>query len=690
MARTGSGKTLAFIIPVLQRLATTASNSVGIRALILSPTRELSQQTFKYAKGLSYGSDVRIALLTGGDNIEDQFHQLAANPDIVIATPGRLLHLMHETGITLKVLEFLVFDEADRLLEMGFQAEIEAILKETNSNRQTLLFSATLPKLLAEFTRVGLRSPEVIRLDAETQLSENLLVGFFTVRTEEKQAALITLLQEVVKPEEQTIVFAATRHHVDYLHEVLTKSNISSTTIYGQMDPGARKYNLAKFVKKSVRVLLVTDVAARGIDIPQLDVVINYDFPCKPKLFVHRVGRTARAGKSGSAFSLLQIDELPYLLDLQLFLNATKVQSYLNGQENSVNGRFPSSYLALGSEQILKIRNSDPTIDSMHRSMINATKLYKDNRTAPSPASVERAKTLLGKDGILSLKVHYLVSHLGSESEEAVEAFVQEKLKTFRPSQTIFEYRNPTPMSTVMSEKRRLHDLSIQKKRKADQESEALEGDSYNDTSVNIKKRKTDDAGDEETHDKLPSTKKVSKATKVYKDDKYFLKPMSQTHHIERGLSIDDDKNKNIEDLVLDLQPDDDRSIFRKRSQMQWNAKKKNYVNVEDPSKKLFVKNEAGQLVLSGSSNGKLYKNWSEKTHKKIPTAGYTGGSVSDMPEISFYKHKNKNANTSSVKNEVKSRDEIRKMKVQEEKEKQKEKRKEYFRDKKKDERRRR
>lgn len=668
MARTGSGKTLAFVVPVVQRITSTPTNTAGIRALILSPTRELSQQTYKYAKGLTAGSGVKVALLTGGDNIEEQFHQLAANPEIVIATPGRLLHLIHETGMTLKTLEILVFDEADRLLEMGFQAEIEAIVKEANHNRQTLLFSATLPKLLAEFTKVGLRNPVVIRLDAETQLSENLLVAFFTVRTEEKQAALVTLLQEVVKPEEQTIVFAATRHHVDYLHEVLTKHNITSTTIYGQMDASARKYNLNKFVKKAVRVLLVTDVAARGIDIPQLDVVINYDFPCKPKLFVHRVGRTARAGKSGSAYSLLQLDELPYLLDLQLFLNATKVQNELQGMENCVNGRFPSAYLGITSEQILKHRNSDPSIEALHRSMGNATKLYKTNRTAPSPSSVERSKELLGMKGLLALKVHPLVAHLGSESEQALEEFVQENLKAFRPSQTVFEYRNPNPTNTAMFEKRRMYENSIKKKRDSEKLKEQMEAvEALEDEGVNIKKRKSISDGDE-------STLELNlKKPKVFKDEKYFLKNMATTHHFEKGLTIDDNKNKGIEDLILDLQPDDDRSIFRKRSQMQWNAKKRNFVNVEDPTKKLFVKNEAGQMVLSGSSGGKLYKTWSEKTHKKIPIAGQSN-SNHEMPDISFYKHKNNKANQkdSNVKNEIKSKDQLRKMKEQEEKERRK------------------
>lgn len=224
MARTGSGKTLAFTVPMINRLRSHNPENAGIRALILSPTRELCQQTYKYAKALCFGTDLRIAMLTGGDNIEHHFEQLAGNPDVVIATPGRLLHVLHETGASLGRLEFLIFDEADRLFEMGFQGEIEGIVKASPATRQTLLFSATLPKLLLEFTRAGLRTPEIVRLDAEQHLSEQLALAYFSCRTEEKPAALLMILREIVLAKEgaQAIIFTATKHHVEYLYELLT------------------------------------------------------------------------------------------------------------------------------------------------------------------------------------------------------------------------------------------------------------------------------------------------------------------------------------------------------------------------------------------------------------------------------------------------------------------------------------
>jgi len=233
MARTGSGKTLAFVVPLVNRLEKHSSDSSGVRGLVISPTRELCTQTYKYVKAVSSQTDLRIALITGGDSIEHHFDQLSANPglsspspsppislaqystcpplDIVVATPGRLLHILHETGLSLSQLEVFVMDEADRLFEEGLQDEIEAIIKEMPSSRQTLLFSATLPKMIVEFTRAGLRNPEVVRLDADSQLSEQLFLAYFTVRTYEKPAALLLILNKILKPDQQVIVFAATK-----------------------------------------------------------------------------------------------------------------------------------------------------------------------------------------------------------------------------------------------------------------------------------------------------------------------------------------------------------------------------------------------------------------------------------------------------------------------------------------------
>lgn len=287
MARTGSGKTGAFLVPLVQKLKS-HSLKMGARALILAPTRELALQTFKFCTKMSKFTDLRSCLLVGGDSMQEQFAQLAKNPDVIIATPGRLMHQLQEVDYSLNSIQYIVFDEADRLFEMGFEEQLKEILSRLPQQRQTLLFSATLPSMLVEFARAGLNDPKVVRLDSEIKLSEMLTNHFLFCRAEEKMGMLIFLLKSVIKEDQQTIIFVSTRHHVDFLNEILTRCGFLCSFVYGSMDQTARKINVAKFANKKSNLLIVTDVAARGIDIPLLDNVINYDFPSKPKLFVHR------------------------------------------------------------------------------------------------------------------------------------------------------------------------------------------------------------------------------------------------------------------------------------------------------------------------------------------------------------------------------------------------------------------
>ena len=198
MARTGSGKTAAFVIPMIEKLKS-HSSTVGSRALVLSPSRELALQTLKVVKELGKGTDLKSVLLVGGDSLEEQFSMMAGNPDIVIATPGRFLHLKVEMNLDLSSIRYVVFDEADRLFEMGFAAQLTEILHGLPSTRQTLLFSATLPKSLVEFARAGLQEPTLIRLDTEGKISPDLQNAFFSVKSADKEGALMYILHEVIK-----------------------------------------------------------------------------------------------------------------------------------------------------------------------------------------------------------------------------------------------------------------------------------------------------------------------------------------------------------------------------------------------------------------------------------------------------------------------------------------------------------
>ena len=346
MARTGSGKTAAFVLPMIQKLKS-HSQKIGARSLVLSPSRELALQTLKVVKAFAKGTDLRCALLVGGETLEDQFTALSGNPDIIIATPGRFLHIKVEMSLDLSSMSYVVFDEADRLFEMGFAAQLTEILHALPPSRQTLLFSATLPKSLVEFARAGLQEPHLVRLDAESKISPDLQSAFFTVKSAEKEGALLHILHDIAKiptgpassmadhagpskkrkrgessvidepdspSEHATIVFVATKHHVEYVAEILRQASFAVSHVYGALDQTARKMQVQDFRTGKTHILVVTDVAARGIDLPMLKSVINYDFVTQPKVFVHRVGRTARAGNSGWSYSLVRASDGPYLV----------------------------------------------------------------------------------------------------------------------------------------------------------------------------------------------------------------------------------------------------------------------------------------------------------------------------------------------------------------------------------------
>ncbi|OII76590.1 DEAD DEAH box helicase family protein [Cryptosporidium andersoni] len=320
MARTGSGKTVAFVLPMLQRLGCKHSTIVGIRGLILSPTRELALQTYKVVRKFAIKTDIRICTLTGGSSLDRQFENLSGNPDIVIATPGRLYHHIVEAKLSLSAICMIVLDEADRLFETGLMPQIDDIMKIIPVSRQCILVSATMPTGLVSFSRAKLVEPEFIRLDSDHLISDTLKLIFIFTREDDKLATLLYLLRVTIPYNERVMVFCATKHHVEYLAKILTECNINIGSIYGNMDQDARSAQLNSFRRNKTRVMIVTDIAARGLDIPLLENVINFDYPLSAKLFVHRTGRTGRAGKMGKAFSLVTTRDLPYTVDLMLFL----------------------------------------------------------------------------------------------------------------------------------------------------------------------------------------------------------------------------------------------------------------------------------------------------------------------------------------------------------------------------------
>lgn len=402
--------------------------------------------------------------------MESQFEQLSKGPDVVIATPGRLMHHLVEVKFGLKSVEYCVFDEADRLFEMGFALQLNEILKRMSDERQTCLFSATMPAMLVEFTRAGLRDPKLIRLDVEAKISENLRIQNLTLRSEEKPAALIYLIKELLSEEEQTVVFAATRHHVEFLYNLLQHAHISATAVYGLLDPAARKINIGKFRAKKCQVLVVTDVAARGIDIPLLDNVVNYDFPSKPKLFVHRVGRVARAGRSGSAYSLVSPDEMPYLVDLNGFLGKGLLNNVAEEEEYDEKtiyfGNFPRDPLR-EMQEYTKALIATHNLSAIQRTSNRAYKMYYKTRSGASKGSMKKVKELpawtlhpmfYAKNA--PYRDHATAKDVSVEDSKALDDFMN-SIRTFRSSSTIFEVG--VHNDEVMKKKRSSHGYLIRK-----------------------------------------------------------------------------------------------------------------------------------------------------------------------------------------------------------------------------------
>lgn len=376
--------------------------------------------------------------------MESQFEELSQSPDIIIATPGRLMHHLSEVDdMSLRTVEYVVFDEADSLFGMGFAEQLHQILVQLSENRQTLLFSATLPSALAEFAKAGLRDPQLVRLDLETKISPDLKLAFFTVRHEEKHAALLYLIREQITSDQQTLIFVSTKHHVEFLNTLFREEGIEPSVCYGDMDQDARKIHISRFRARKTMLLIVTDVAARGIDIPLLDNVINWDFPPKPKIFVHRVGRAARAGRTGTAFSFLTSEDMPYLLDLHLFLSKpvrpapseeevlqdmdgvmSKIdQAVANGE--TIYGRFPQTVIDLVSDRVREIIDSSADLYAMQKTCTNAFRLYSKTKPLPSKESIKRAKDL-PREGL-----HLIFRNVLGGGDLMALAF-SERLKMFR------------------------------------------------------------------------------------------------------------------------------------------------------------------------------------------------------------------------------------------------------------------
>lgn len=314
-AQTGTGKTAAFAIPLLNFLHRIVTKRKTIRTLVITPTRELAIQIQENFENYGKYTKVTSLVIFGGVSQVPQVDALKRGTDVLIATPGRLLDLYKQGFIKLNEMHHLVLDEADQMLDMGFIHDVKKIIKISPSNRQTLLFSATMPEPIRELATTFLTNPKFISVTPVSSTAENVNQTIYFVDKEQKRNLLYHLINE--KAMETVLVFVRTKHGADNVVKALKKQEISAEAIHGDKSQNARVRALESFKNNVIKVLVATDIAARGIDIESLPYVINFDLPNIPETYVHRIGRTGRAGNYGVSISFCSSDEKPYLKDIE-------------------------------------------------------------------------------------------------------------------------------------------------------------------------------------------------------------------------------------------------------------------------------------------------------------------------------------------------------------------------------------
>ena len=324
-AQTGTGKTGAFAIPLLQLMsrdtATSMRHKATLRTLIITPTRELALQIAENIDDYSYFLPLKQAVVFGGVPQHKQVMELRNHPDILVATPGRLLDLMQQGLVNLDTIKYFVIDEADRMLDSGFLNDVKKIIRKMPVRKQTLFFSATIPAEIKQLSDKLLQNPVKVAAHVESSTAEKIDQLVYHIENHKKQDLLTTLLRKGNM--DRVLVFTTMKHHADKIAKQLDRSGISSAAIHGNKSQRQRQDALENFKARKVRVLIATDIVARGIDIEDLSHVINYELPDVPETYVHRIGRTGRKGKSGMAISFCSSDEFAQLKDIQKLIAIT-------------------------------------------------------------------------------------------------------------------------------------------------------------------------------------------------------------------------------------------------------------------------------------------------------------------------------------------------------------------------------
>ena len=319
LAQTGTGKTAAFSLPVIDRILKSKTNEKKIRSLIISPTRELAIQIRDNILDYSKNTKIRCGVVLGGVNQESQRKVLKSGIDILVATPGRLVDLMNQRIADISQVEVLVLDEADTMLDMGFIKDIRNIIKRTPSSRQTLLFSATVPNEVKELAKEFMNNPITIKTKTNEVTADKIKQELYYVDSSNKIKLLLEILGVKEKP--STLIFTRTKHGANKLSDKLKEFGLETSVIHGNKTQSNRVKALKDFKTGKTRIMIATDIASRGIDINDLELVVNYDLPEKNEIYVHRIGRTARAGKEGKAITLCSSAELSNLNSIERLIN---------------------------------------------------------------------------------------------------------------------------------------------------------------------------------------------------------------------------------------------------------------------------------------------------------------------------------------------------------------------------------
>lgn len=313
-AETGSGKTAAFLLPLFHRLLRSGIRR-NVRSLILCPTREMALQTDGEARKIGYGTGIRSTAIYGGVGFESQIRALKQGADIIVATPGRLLDLIGRGNVHLKGVQTLVLDEADRMLDMGFLPDIKRVLSCLSDNYQTLLYSATMPAAIRSLAEGITRSPEWVTIGRPSTPPCTVTQAVYQTSQQQKTNLLVKLLRSNCAG--SVLVFTRTKHRADRVAQQLTRAGFGAATIHGNRSQRQREAALEGFRRGRYRVLVATDIAARGLDVQGITHVVNYDLPSVAEDYVHRIGRTARAGAAGHAVSLVTLDDSRALLGIE-------------------------------------------------------------------------------------------------------------------------------------------------------------------------------------------------------------------------------------------------------------------------------------------------------------------------------------------------------------------------------------